>query len=46
MRNPPVYSPLSQLDLDGIFDYFADDLGSESRARKVVGSILQAARKS
>lgn len=39
------YSPQAQLDLDEIFDYFADELGNPGRGASVVSDILAAARK-
>ena len=39
------YSPQAQLDLDEIFDYFADELGNPEKGESVVSGILAAARK-
>ena len=39
------YSPQAQLDLDEIFDYFADELGNPEKGKSVVSGILAAARK-
>ena len=39
------YSPLAQLDLDEIFDYFADELCNPEKGASVVASILAAVRK-
>ena len=39
------YSPQAQLDLDEIFDYFADELGNPEKGASVVSGILAAARK-
>lgn len=39
------YSPQAQLDLDEIFDYFADELGNPEKGASVVAGILAAARK-
>ena len=39
------YSPQAQLDLDEIFDYFADELGNPQKGESVVSDILAAARK-
>ena len=39
------YSPQAQLDLDEIFDYFADELGNPEKGASVVSDILAAARK-
>ena len=39
------YSPQAQLDLDEIFDYFADELGNPQKGESVVSGILAAARK-
>ena len=39
------YSPQAQLDLDEIFDYFAEDLGNPDKGASIVDKILGAARK-
>ena len=39
------YSPQAQLDLDEMFDYFADELGNPEKGESVVSGILAAARK-
>ena len=39
------YSPQSQLDLDEIFDYFANELVNPEKGASVVSGILTAARK-
>lgn len=39
------YSPQAQLDLDEIFDYFADKLGNPEKGESVISGILAAARK-
>ena len=39
------YSPQAQLDLDEIFDYFADELGNPAKGESVISGILAAARK-
>ena len=39
------YSPQAQLDLDEIFDYFADELGNPEKGESGVSGILAAARK-
>lgn len=39
------YSPQAQLDLDEIFDCFADELGNPKKGESVVSGILAAARK-
>ena len=39
------YSPQAQLDLDEIFDYFADELGNPQKGESIVSGILAAARK-
>ena len=39
------YSPQSQLDLDEIYDYFADELGDPEKGASVVSGILVAAQK-
>ena len=39
------YSPQAQLDLDEIFDYFADELGNPQKGASVVSGILVAAQK-
>ena len=39
------FSPQSQLDLDEIYDYFADELGNPEKGASVVSDILAAARK-
>lgn len=39
------YSPQAQLDLDEIFDYFADELGNPEKGVSVVSDILAAARR-
>ena len=39
------YSPQAQLDLDEIFDYFADGVGNPEKGASVVSGILAAARK-
>lgn len=39
------YSPQAQLDLDEIFDSFADELGNPQKGESVVSDILAAARK-
>ena len=39
------YSPQVQLDLDEIFDYFADERGNPEKGASIVSGILAAARK-
>ena len=39
------YSPQAQLDLDEIFDYFADELGNPQKGQSIALDILAAARK-
>ena len=39
------YSPQAQLDLDEIFDYFAEELGNPDKGASVVNEILGVARK-
>ena len=39
------YSPQAQLDLDEIFDYFAEELENPDKGASVVSGILGAARK-
>lgn len=39
------YSPQAQLDLDEIFDYFAEELENPRKGASVVNGILAAARK-
>lgn len=39
------YSPQAQLDLDEIFDYFADELGNPQKGQSIVLDVLAAARK-
>lgn len=39
------YSPQAQLDLDEIFDSFADELGNLQKGQSIVLDILAAARK-
>ena len=39
------YSPQAQLDLDEMFDYFADEQGNPEKGASVVSGILAAARK-
>jgi len=39
------YSPQAQLDLDEIYDYFADELNDPDRGQAVVSDILSAAEK-
>ena len=39
------YSPQAQLDLDEIFDYFADELDNPEKGASVISGILAAARK-
>ena len=39
------YSPQAQLDLDEIFDYFANELVNPEKGASVVSGILTAARK-
>ena len=39
------FSPQAQLDLDEIFDYFADELGNPQKGESVVSGLLAAARK-
>ena len=45
MSDRLCYSPQAQLDLDEIFDYFADELGNPEKGESVVSGILAAARK-
>ena len=39
------YSPQAQLDLDEIFNYFADELGDPQKGQSIVLDMLAAARK-
>ena len=39
------YSPQAQLDLEEIFDYFADELGNPQKGQSIVLDMLAAARK-
>lgn len=39
------YSPQAQLDLDEIFDYFAEEVGNPAKGASVVNEILGKARK-
>lgn len=39
------YSPQAQLDLDEIYDYFADELNNPEKGQSVVADILSAAEK-
>ena len=45
MSNRLRYSPQAQLDLDEIFDCFADELGNSEKGSSVISGILAAARK-
>jgi len=39
------YSPQAQLDLDEIYDYFADELNNPEKGQSIVSDILSAAEK-
>lgn len=39
------YSPQAQLDLEEVYDYFAEELGNPEKGAAVVAGILAAARK-